>query len=387
MNELSDRLRRRQIRPLAGREQSPRPLAALTPGARAVVVGLREQDSALARRLCDLGFTPGTEVEVAAPGAPGRPGRLPAPRLRDLPARPAGRDHRRRGAALMHQHHSGGSGHGVLTDLPQLALVGNPNSGKSSVFNRLTGLRSKTGNYPGVTVGAVRRRCEVDGAEFLIEDLPGTYSLEPISPDEQIVVRPPGGAAGGTSSSPTRSSPSSTPRRCAGAWVLSPAPAAGPPGRRRGHLRRRAGRPAGRAGRRRPRPGARGPHGRGRREPVGPARPAARAAPVVRALAGAGGLPADRPRRARRVDRLAAGRRELPVARAAPRHPAGGPGAAPPPVGRGGLLRRDVRLLPDDLHRGRAAAGRRGRALRPALLAGRRAGRPARCSPGSSATR
>jgi ferrous iron transport protein A len=64
MNELSDRLRRRRIRPLAGREQSPRPLAALAPGARAVVVGLREQDSALARRLCDLGFTPGTQVEV-----------------------------------------------------------------------------------------------------------------------------------------------------------------------------------------------------------------------------------------------------------------------------------------------------------------------------------
>lgn len=87
----------------------------------------------------------------------------------------------------MHQHHSGGGGHGVLTDVPQLALAGNPNSGKSSVFNRLTGLRSKTGNYPGVTVARYVGRCEVGGAEFLIEDLPGTYSLEPISADEQIV--------------------------------------------------------------------------------------------------------------------------------------------------------------------------------------------------------
>ncbi|HQR28606.1 MAG TPA: ferrous iron transporter B [Nocardioides sp.] len=86
----------------------------------------------------------------------------------------------------MHQHHGGGGGH-VLTGVPVLALAGNPNSGKSSVFNGLTGLRSKTGNYPGVTVARYVGRCAVGDREFVVEDLPGTYSLEPISPDEQIV--------------------------------------------------------------------------------------------------------------------------------------------------------------------------------------------------------
>lgn len=64
MNDLSDRLRRRTVRPLAGRGAPSGPLADLSPGTRALVVGLREQDSPLARRLCDLGFTPGTVVEV-----------------------------------------------------------------------------------------------------------------------------------------------------------------------------------------------------------------------------------------------------------------------------------------------------------------------------------
>jgi ferrous iron transport protein B len=88
----------------------------------------------------------------------------------------------------MHEHHGGGSAVGVLAGVPALALAGNPNSGKSSVFNGLTGLRSKTGNYPGVTVARHVGRCAVGDAEFLLEDLPGTYSLEPISADEQIVA-------------------------------------------------------------------------------------------------------------------------------------------------------------------------------------------------------
>lgn len=70
----------------------------------------------------------------------------------------------------------------------QIALAGNPNSGKSSIFNALTGLRSKTGNYPGVTVSRYVGTCTAAGTEYVIEDLPGTYSLEPISPDEQIVT-------------------------------------------------------------------------------------------------------------------------------------------------------------------------------------------------------
>ena len=70
-----------------------------------------------------------------------------------------------------------------------VALVGNPNSGKTTVFNALTGLRQKVANYPGVTVerhdGEIRLE---DGTGCLILDLPGTYSLRASSPDEAIAV-------------------------------------------------------------------------------------------------------------------------------------------------------------------------------------------------------
>ena len=69
-----------------------------------------------------------------------------------------------------------------------MALVGSPNAGKTSVFNHLTGLRAKTGNYPGVTVGRSVGNTKVDGVTVAVEDLPGTYSLDPISPDEQVVT-------------------------------------------------------------------------------------------------------------------------------------------------------------------------------------------------------
>jgi len=70
----------------------------------------------------------------------------------------------------------------------QLALVGSPNSGKTTLFNALTGLRAKTGNYPGVTVTRYEGIAHLGTDQVSIEDLPGTYSLAAISPDEQIVV-------------------------------------------------------------------------------------------------------------------------------------------------------------------------------------------------------
>jgi ferrous iron transport protein B len=70
----------------------------------------------------------------------------------------------------------------------RVALIGSPNAGKTSVFNHLTGLRAKTGNYPGVTVGRSVGTTTVDGVAIAVEDLPGTYSLDPISPDEQVVT-------------------------------------------------------------------------------------------------------------------------------------------------------------------------------------------------------
>ncbi|MGI9123754.1 MAG: ferrous iron transporter B [Mycobacterium sp.] len=90
-----------------------------------------------------------------------------------------------------HDHCAGGGG-GVSTanaGLTRFAVVGSPNSGKTTLFNGLTGLHAKTGNYPGVTVARYEGRVRLgEDATAVVEDLPGTYSLDPISPDEQIVV-------------------------------------------------------------------------------------------------------------------------------------------------------------------------------------------------------
>ncbi|MBN8808653.1 MAG: ferrous iron transporter B [Sphingomonas sp.] len=70
---------------------------------------------------------------------------------------------------------------------PLVALVGNPNAGKSALFNALTGARQKVGNYPGVTVERHAGRMVLsDGRPVELLDLPGTYSLEPSSPDERV---------------------------------------------------------------------------------------------------------------------------------------------------------------------------------------------------------
>ena len=59
----------------------------------------------------------------------------------------------------------------------RVALAGNPNTGKTTVFNALTGSRRKTGNYAGVTVEKREGRRSYRDYEFIIYDLPGTYSL------------------------------------------------------------------------------------------------------------------------------------------------------------------------------------------------------------------
>lgn len=73
-------------------------------------------------------------------------------------------------------------------ELPHIALIGNPNTGKSSVFNGLTGLRQKVGNYPGVTVERKLGTMHLGSRPCVLIDLPGTYSLSACSPDERVVV-------------------------------------------------------------------------------------------------------------------------------------------------------------------------------------------------------
>ena len=68
------------------------------------------------------------------------------------------------------------------------ALVGNPNTGKTTLFNALSGLNQRVGNYPGVTVETKKGRMTCAGQAFDLIDLPGTYSLAPRSPDEMVAV-------------------------------------------------------------------------------------------------------------------------------------------------------------------------------------------------------
>ena len=70
----------------------------------------------------------------------------------------------------------------------RVALVGNPNTGKTTLFNRLTGSRQKIGNYPGVTVEKKSGTWEAGGRSVTLVDLPGTYSLAASSPDERVAL-------------------------------------------------------------------------------------------------------------------------------------------------------------------------------------------------------
>ncbi|SDN37248.1 ferrous iron transport protein B [Actinomyces ruminicola] len=90
--------------------------------------------------------------------------------------------------------HGPGASAPIDAGAARIALAGAPNAGKTSIYNTLTGLRAKTGNYPGVTVSRSLGTCRLSAtdtgdrpATITLEDLPGAYSLEPISPDERVV--------------------------------------------------------------------------------------------------------------------------------------------------------------------------------------------------------
>lgn len=69
-----------------------------------------------------------------------------------------------------------------------VAVIGNPNTGKSSLFNALTGIRQHVGNYPGITVERKEGTCRLEDGDVTLIDLPGTYSLAAMSADEQVIL-------------------------------------------------------------------------------------------------------------------------------------------------------------------------------------------------------
>ena len=71
----------------------------------------------------------------------------------------------------------------------RLGLIGSPNSGKTTLFNALTGLRARVGNYPGVTVERREGTVSLGARSAVVVDLPGAYSLDALSPDEEVVGR------------------------------------------------------------------------------------------------------------------------------------------------------------------------------------------------------
>src|SRR5476651_2423595 len=76
----------------------------------------------------------------------------------------------------------------VALRTPTVALVGNPNTGKTTLFNALAGMNQRVGNYPGVTVETKKGKLRNGHLSVELIDLPGTYSLAPRSPDEMLAV-------------------------------------------------------------------------------------------------------------------------------------------------------------------------------------------------------
>ena len=159
-------------------------------------------DRPVARRLMEMGLLPGTRVETVRRAPLGDPlkirlrGYLLSLRLAEaagIELVPEGRtdiaeDAGSDGAPYRFAPHDAADTT-ATTRVPRVLVAGNANSGKTTVFNALTGARAQVSNYPGVTVTRSSRQITLPhGSPVEIVDLPGTYSLSAHSPDEQVAV-------------------------------------------------------------------------------------------------------------------------------------------------------------------------------------------------------
>ena len=153
-------------------------------------------------RLMEMGLLPGTRIEMVRRAPFGDPLEI---RLRGYLLSLRSADAAEVSLAPLDQVVPGGGGaesatpprfdphpprHAATrTRVPRVLVAGNANSGKTTIFNALTGARARIGNYPGVTVTRSSREIALPGGERVeLVDLPGTYSLSTHSPDEQVAV-------------------------------------------------------------------------------------------------------------------------------------------------------------------------------------------------------
>ena len=180
-----------------------------------MIVSVGNQSGAVKRRLVDMGLTPGTQITVKKIAPFGDPIEVnlrgyelslrkedaanillcppgQEPREAHPEDQPLGHDTQERmNAAHAHRRREhGGPADYASHDVREMkiALVGNPNCGKTTLFNALTGSNQYVGNWPGVTVEKKEGLAKVDGRDVTVVDLPGVYSLSPYSMEE-IVAR------------------------------------------------------------------------------------------------------------------------------------------------------------------------------------------------------
>ncbi len=198
-------------------EQKTRTLESLSPGGSGTILSVGSSSGAVKRRLVDMGLTPGTQItltKIAPLGDPlevslrgyelslrradaeqiqiGPPGMEPSPeRLKAAEKARSPEAIRRRLRDHEHEllNHGKDYDHEAHdTRTMRIALAGNPNCGKTTVFNALTGSNQYVGNWPGVTVEKKEGTARLDGKPVTVVDLPGIYSLSPYSMEE-IVAR------------------------------------------------------------------------------------------------------------------------------------------------------------------------------------------------------